>query len=302
MFSVFRQPYAVLDPAPAQLRSAALTGLFVGLFLLIFQPFGLSEWLTDYKWLKILGFGLITSIFTAIHFTIWPALFPRFFAEQQWTVGRAVWFILFNILFIAVGNFLYLGFLLELPFSWSSLAWMIVVTLIIGLFPAVGTVLFGYIRRLREYQDSAATIHPIIRSTPNISTHKNLLQPESAPTAVSPSPLLVLVADNERDTLTLTAADLLYIESSDNYCTVYYQLNGKLQKPLLRSSLSRIETQLISFPRLVRCHRSFVVNLDRVERVTGNAQGYKLHLLGAELDVPVARRYNETLVASLRSV
>jgi DNA-binding LytR/AlgR family response regulator len=94
---------------------------------------------------------------------------------------------------------------------------------------------------------------------------------------------------------------LLFIESSDNYCTVVYLENGQLVKPLLRSSLSRLESQ-IDMPHIVRCHRSYVVNLDRVERVTGNAQGYKLHLMGGQLQVPVARRYNDTLVAELRAL
>lgn len=296
-WSVFRQPYAVLEPAPAQIRSAGVIGLFIGLFLLVFEPFSLGQWQAEYKWLNVLGFGLITFLFTGIHFTLWPALFPRYFAEQQWTVGRAVWFILLNILFIAIGNFLYLGFLLNLPFKWQNLIWMIIVTLTIGIFPTTGTVLFGYIRRLRKYRDLAATLHLHPITSPE-STSGALL----TPTPAAHFPPITLVADNERDTLTLPPTDLLYIESSDNYCTIYYQLNGKLQRPLLRSSLSRLETQLANFPHLVRCHRSFMVNLDQVERVTGNAQGYKLHLQNSELEVPVARRYNETLIANLRAV
>jgi len=35
------------------------------------------------------------------------------------------------------------------------------------------------------------------------------------------------------------------------------------------------------------------VNLDKVEKITGNAQGYKLHLETPELFVPVARKYSE---------
>lgn len=293
IWSILRQPYTVLDPPSAQIRSAGAIGLFVGFFLLIFQPFGLGEWQTDYKWLKILGFGFITFAFTALHFTLWPRLFPNFFAEKCWTVGRAVWFIILNVLIIAIGNFLYLGGLLNLPFSWTSLGWMILVTLAVGIFPVIGTVLFGYIRRLREYRDSAATLKP------------RRLPPQNQPLPITNNtadlPPITLLADNEKDILTLSPADLLFIESSDNYCTVYHIYNGKLRKPLLRSSLSRMENQLAAYPHLVRCHRSFIVNLDKVERVTGNAQGYKLHLFGSELEVPVARRYNETLVARLRA-
>ncbi|MCY7359239.1 MAG: LytTR family transcriptional regulator [Rudanella sp.] len=299
MLSVLRQPYTVFDPTLVQIRGAGLIGLFIGLFLLVFQPFGLSQWETDLKWLKIVGFGAITFVFTSIHFTFWPALFPRFFTEQRWTVGRAISYILINILLIAVGNFLYIGFLLELPFRSGNVVWMVLVTLAVGVFPATGIVLWGYIRRLRKYQDSAATLQPMARPSPAPNLEHAPQTDAFRPSELS---LISLVADNEKDSLTISPAYLLFIESSDNYCTVYYQENGKLQKPLLRSSLSRIENQLANYPRLVRCHRSFIVNLDKVERVTGNAQGYKLHLLDGSLEVPVARRYNETLVASLRAV
>lgn len=67
---------------------------------------------------------------------------------------------------------------------------------------------------------------------------------------------------------------------------------------MLRSSLSRLENQLEG-QNIVRCHRSFIVNLDKVEKVTGNAQGYKLHLETPELVVPVARKYSE-IVEKLR--
>ena len=73
------------------------------------------------------------------------------------------------------------------------------------------------------------------------------------------------------------------------------------EKPLLRSSLSRLEKQ-IDQPHIVRCHRSYVVNINRVERVTGNAQGYKLHLFAGQFLIPVARQYNESLVAGLKDL
>ena len=88
---------------------------------------------------------------------------------------------------------------------------------------------------------------------------------------------------------------MVYLKSS----SVGPELPVKL---LLRSSLSRLEAQIIDRSNIVRCHRSYVVNLDRVERVTGNAQGYKLHLFGGQFQVPVARRYNDSLIGQLKSM
>ena len=41
-----------------------------------------------------------------------------------------------------------------------------------------------------------------------------------------------------------------------------------------------------------RCHRAYIVNLDKIEQVEGNAQGYKLKLQGTEDLIPVSRNLN----------
>ncbi len=242
-----------------------------------------------------MGFGVVTFVITAIHFPLWPTLFPRLFTEEKWTVGREILFITANVLLIAVANRFYLESLLQAEgksgFSWIG---MILVTFLVGIFPITGLVLVSYIRRLKKYSQAAAEL-PALSSNPDDSR-----RPKIAPEKVASS-VITLVAENEKDKLIISPGDLLFIESSDNYCTVFYWKNGELVKPLLRSSLGRLEKQ-IGLTHIVRCHRSYVVNLNRVERVTGNAQGYKLHLSGGQFQIPVARQYNETLIAELKAL
>lgn len=299
MFNLLNQPYPSSEKSPGhRLRTAALIGLFVGLFLVTFQPFGLSIWQTPHKALKIAGFGLITFVVTAFYFAILPRLFPNQFADKHWTVGREIILITGNILLIAIGNWLYLNWLTDGGQN-GGLGWlgMILGTFLIGVFPVTGVVLFNYIRQLKKYSQGAAGL-PVHLLPPT-----GTLGASSSPgPATDPSDAtLTLIAENEKDTLTVESTNLLFIESSDNYCTVVYFRNGQPVKPLLRSSLSRLEGQ-INAPHIVRCHRSYVVNLDRIERVTGNAQGYKLHLLGGQFQVPVARKYNDSLVNQLKAL
>ncbi|MCK8491712.1 LytTR family transcriptional regulator [Spirosoma sp. RP8] len=305
MFKILSQPFPTEASIPRHLRQAALIGLFVGVFLFAFQPFGLNLWETPHKLAKLLGFGVITFLITAINFIVWPLLFPKLFDEERWTVGRQILTVMVNILLIAVANRVYLAWLINEEKSGIGWLSMLVITFLVGLFPVTGTVLFSYIRQLKKYSSSAAELSS---HTPHLPEPTNLFQ-EEQPTVLPDQPvtgLLTLVAENEKDVLTLPPADLLFIESSDNYCTVVYLKNdrtGQSQptKPLLRSSLSRLEGQ-IKLPHVVRCHRSYIVNLDRVERVTGNAQGYKLHLLDGQFQIPVARKYNDTLVAELKAL
>ncbi|RYF45491.1 MAG: LytTR family transcriptional regulator, partial [Cytophagaceae bacterium] len=226
-------------------------------------------------------------------------LVPRFFAEERWTVGKEIAKILTLILFIAIANRLYMSWLVGLSMQGGWL-WAIGITFLLGIFPTVGVVLTNYIIQLRKYEQQAShlVLHKHSSETP--------VKPENVPDQIAigsappKSSQVVLTAENEKDTIQLNRDDLLAIESSDNYCTVFYQKNGTLAKELIRSSLSRLENQLGAETPFVRCHRSYIVNLDEVNRVSGNAQGYKLHLLNGQLMVPVARKYNDTLVAGLK--
>lgn len=293
LVAFLRQPYPGHESTEQMLGRSGLIGAFVGLFLLVFQPFGIDDWQLPAKSLKILGFGLVTFGVLLLDSLGLPRLFPRTFSETNWTVGREIAYILTHMLLITVANRLYLGWLTghSLAGGWG---WVLGMTFLIGIFPAVGVVLTNYIIQLRRYSREAMTLSGELET-----------QPAPAPPAL-PAPLLTLLAENGKDALILAPDDLLAIESSDNYCTVHYRKQAQPAKELMRSSLSRLETQLdeqLPADRrpFVRCHRSYVVNLDYVERVSGNAQGYKLHLAQGALVVPVARKYNDTLIRRLHA-
>ncbi|MEZ0541458.1 LytR/AlgR family response regulator transcription factor [Fibrella arboris] len=295
LLKLFRQPY----PVPESAGNEWVIGAFVGGFLLLFQPFGIADWHTPDKVLKVLGFGAITTG-VMILFDQGTRLLPRYFAEERWTVGREIAKILTLILCIAIANRLYMSWLM----GWTMReGWLLSIgmTFLIGIFPTVGVVLVNYILQLRKYEQQAA--HLVLhkhRDEAPVAAQTTAPASNSPLPGALPATELGLVAENEKDRLSLNREDLLAIESSDNYCTIFYRKKGQLTKELMRSSLSRLEKQLGDATPMVRCHRSYVVNLDQVERVSGNAQGYKLHLLNGQLTVPVARKYNDTLVASLK--
>ncbi|MGA0556925.1 LytR/AlgR family response regulator transcription factor [Larkinella sp. VNQ87] len=290
MWQFFRQPYPCEESVRSRWVKAFWIGVFVGLFLLIFQPFDLSSWDTPNKTVKILGFGLISFLVTAFINLTTPRIFAKYFTNERWTVGREILWISAHITLIGVVNYLYLDWLIGNPRYSPNLPAIIIVTFVIGLFPSAASVALNYIIQLKKYSQTASQLP--------ISGH-----PEKPRETAPAQPLLTLTAENEKDSLSLRPADLLYIESSDNYSTVVHLNENQPVKTLLRSSLSRLENQFgATAPTIVRCHRSYIVNLEKVEKVTGNAQGYKLHLHGGLFQVPVARKYNDTLVAQLKSL
>ncbi|MFA7155965.1 MAG: LytTR family transcriptional regulator DNA-binding domain-containing protein, partial [Proteiniphilum sp.] len=77
--------------------------------------------------------------------------------------------------------------------------------------------------------------------------------------------------------ISIVTENLLYIESADNYTTLHYLNKSKLSHYLLRNSLKRMEEQLSDTP-LVRCHRSYMVNMDKVKIVKKEKGGIMLEL------------------------
>ncbi|MBC7446851.1 MAG: response regulator transcription factor [Hymenobacteraceae bacterium] len=296
LLAFLRQPYPVPDGADAQFRRALWIGLFVGGFLLLFQPFGLKEWQDPLKSLKIAGFGLVSAVVTFGWYAGTGALAPAWFRENRWTVARAALFLNLNIALIAGGNLLYLSWAADTPLHQLQPGWMLAVTFLIGLFPAAGVTAATYIRQLRQHQAGAALINqPIVGAAT-----------EPLPAALVDAPLittLTFTPDNGKDSLTIPAAAVLYLEAADNYCTVVHGVPGAgPTRTLLRASLSRLAGQAAEQrgQQLARVHRSYLVNLSRVARVSGNAQGYRLHLLADVEPVPVGRTYAEAVLAALR--
>jgi hypothetical protein len=290
MWQLLNQPYPCEDPVRRRWAKAFWIGFFVGLFLLIFQPFGLDSWVTPNKTAKILGFGLISFLMTAGLSLLLPVFLPKLFTNERWTVGREILWITAHITLIGLVNYFYINWLIANAIHGIQLFGMIIVTFLIGIFPSAGSVLVTYIVKLKKYQQAA-------REIPVREHHAENPGEEPAQPV-----LITLTAENEKETLSFPPADLLYIESSDNYSTVVYLKNNQPVKTMLRSSLSRLETQVTGNTVLVRCHRSYIINLEKVEKVTGNAQGYKLHLHDGSIQIPVARKYNDTLVAQLKSM
>ncbi|MFN8353439.1 MAG: LytTR family DNA-binding domain-containing protein [Spirosomataceae bacterium] len=275
MLKYLRQPYVVPEAGASAFWTAVGAGLFVGGFLAVFQPFGAYEWVYAYKIHFLLGFGGVTTLILLVNSFVIPRIAPHWFLEKNWTVGSAILNGLWNLLSIGIGNYVYTGlwFYQESSFHVSQLVFMIFATVLVGIFPATGITLFGYFRKLKKYQHPP---QPDRLSAAEIEHDAELT--------------ITLVAENEKDRVTVSALALLYIESADNYSEIVFLKEGNIQQELIRSSLSRLETQL---PQdfIVRCHRSYIVNLHKVQSVSGNAQGYKFHLAETPLAIPVARKY-----------
>ncbi len=92
------------------------------------------------------------------------------------------------------------------------------------------------------------------------------------------------------DDFYLESHEFIFARSEGNYVEIALLKEGKAQKLLKRISIKDLENQLAALHYILRTHRSYLVNLNFVSNVTGNAQGYRLGLNGSDEIVAVSRK------------
>lgn len=118
--------------------------------------------------------------------------------------------------------------------------------------------------------------------------------------AVDEKTLIRFHDEQKRLKLIVSSEAVLYIEAEENYVHIVHLDNGRIKDFTLRSSMRALE-EMLSRHGLIRCHRSYFINSAHVDLVKKDANGFAL----AQLDhdgvkpIPVSRRYYESVTALL---
>lgn len=287
MRSFLLQPYPFSDNLRNKLLVCAGIGLFIVIFLGVFEPFGFDELQTAVKWRHVFAFGFVTFLVAAFFQLLLPKIFPAVFQEQGWRSWKEIVFLFLTTVVVGAGNFILMLYLYPQKLTWANFLHAELVTMQVGIFPVVFVVFMKQMALYRRYAGEAKHVSDDI--------HIAAKEKEEIPAPPQASAKLTLRGDNQKEELHLSPADLFFIASADNYVKVQFREGQNSKSAILRSSLKKMEEQLTAHPQFFRCHRMYIVNLRLVEEVSGNAQGLKLHLSGLTEAIPVSRNLNETV-------
>ena len=233
-------------------------------FLIVFQPFGVNNYDPTHEVslvfaLSAMGFGLMNGITLFVYeFGIVPLLF------RKNNLPVFVLRIILALIFLSSTTFLFYNFIGNFhDWSFKSYLGFIRDVSLMGVIP------FGVIFLYFSYRDNRKAYLDLQKQSEE---------------------LIWLKADNGKDKLGLTLEHLLFIEAQDNYVAVFHRENESVKKSLLRTTMKKLESQLQAFP-VVRCHRSFLINISSVQKVTGNNHQLKLHIERVDVPIPVSRSY-----------
>lgn len=288
-----------LHPLPDR-KSVFAVAMFMGcaiaLFLIVFQPFGIHTIPSSSRKLAILmGYGAITSTVICFNGIFLPAAFPRMYAADRWTLGKDILLLgLVNFAMVTLANFLYTSWAFAFAFTIGSLMFSLVATLSVGFLPFTILALYRHNSLLQQNLLSAAAINANI-SPPHIiadiapKDHNSLRKQ------------IVLLAEGGGEALSFHPEELLYAESADNYIKVTTLVDASVKMTIIRQTLKYLEDLMVAEKYIARCHRSYIVNMQKVTHASGNAQGLRLEIEGCETIVPVSRTYVSTIKSLLNT-
>lgn len=279
MNEYLNKPLPFIENKKHRLLTSLSFSAFIFVFLYVFQPFGMSNVVYNLP-IFILGFFCITFFVLMFSFFVLPFIFKKFFDFDKWTVKKNIVFILFQVLAISVLNWLYNSSFSKDITTKYSLFVFVFMTFAVGIFPTF-ILVFLVEKKLSKKNQNIAKDY-----TQNIKPKKRTFINER----------VALVSKNNNESFAIDVNNFICAKSEGNYVHVYFKKDNGIIAKLIRNSISNIEEQLIIYKQIKRCHRSFLVNLDKVIKMTGNARSFNLHITDLNFTIPVSRQFpRETL-------
>lgn len=260
-------------------KMTLFTALFALLFINLFQPFGSRGWYPDISDMKYFAFSSLIILVGMLVVVISRSILITY--SKQHVIQ-----------------------------NWQYTIWILCEIIAMALFYTVFSILLpkdGINREISEiFQRSLFNTALILLLPYSISwlffswKEKStiLADIEQGKSNIKQSKSLIAFPDEKGDLkISLMIENLLYIESADNYATIYYINKSSKSHYMIRNSLKWIEENLIEDTPLVRSHRSYIVNLDRVKILKKEKNGIVLEL-DAETapNIPVSKTYYESFM------
>ena len=105
--------------------------------------------------------------------------------------------------------------------------------------------------------------------------------------------IINLMDNNGNLKLSVKLDNLYYIKAEDNYINVFYQRSGTIASYLLRCKMQTIADNCVDSSSLMRCHRSYIVNIKKVSVLHNEADGFVIDFEREGLEsIPVSKTYS----------
>lgn len=276
-----KQPYPFYYQGKSLWVICAIIFFMSWTFNYFFEPFEVyvPEHKMDFFWISFLH-ALVGPIVLII--------FSRIVAEpnieEHWKVKHEIILISIGLLFVGIGAFLIRDIIYDNPNNWSFQyffeeirnTFMVGILFVSIIVPLNFTILNSrHIKTAHLLNKNHDSFEPIINETIELQT--NL----------------------KGDGFAFDVNNFLFAKAEGNYVEFYLK-DEQVNRIVKRITMKDLEVALNTYPNIFKTHRSFIVNLTQINRVSGNAQGYKLYLNDVDTIVPVSRNLIQSFDAKMK--
>ncbi len=261
-----KNDFKLLDKKSDRYLLILVIFVFSIVFLNVFEPFNIARWYSDsgiVQFLRLSSYGLVVAL--VFLFTQFP-LRKLFKKEKFKLTDYLIWLFieisLISLVYIflygnPIGNFIN-DFIYSLKYTLLGIC-----------------LPYSFATLIIYYKNQRAEIKQL---------QTKITQPGE-------KKLIALKDENDKIKFSVLSKDILMLESTDNYVSVYYILENKVQRKLLRNTLKKLENSLKE-KSIIRCHRSFIVNIQNVELVEKEGKKLNIKLKQLEKRIPVSQKYS----------
>jgi hypothetical protein len=241
------------------------------LFSYLFEPFDVNQAEQKISSLWIVIVHAFMPIPIAIAYLI--ILNKTVKDTSQWTIGKEFLQLALLLFLIGLSSFFLRDFIYTNPDNWSfRYLWEEIRNTFL-----VGSLILMIILPLNLER----LLNSNFKFLKQIATPSSIIVSSNSIHIVTPIP---------GEQFGINMETFLFAKVESNYIEIVYSSVTGFGKLLKRMTLKEFEEQLNPFPYVFKVHRSYLVNLQTIESISGNAQGYVLRLKNfSEATIPVSR-------------
>lgn len=253
---------------------AVIVPVFTFLFVIIYQPFNMTEYLHIGRLPFIAHLAILFSIELGCMSITRAVLF---IGAHKYSISKRIYamWCLFEIVFSALFCALYIGLSMRGESSFFNVIRITLgINFCINIFP-FAILFFGLDSYLRNKEAEAAQ-------------------------EAEASSLVRFYDEYHKLKFIIASNAIVYIKSEDNYVQIHYLDQQKFKKHILRSSMRALEGTLAKHG-LIRCHRSYIINPEYVSMLHKDTNGSlvaQFNQEGCEA-IPVSKKYQDEVTKFL---
>ncbi len=281
LLKFLKNPYPFIFNAYSFLVPSVVTFVLI-LFL---KPLGFSS--VEFSERLLIAF-IISSIIAgsiALGVKVLQLVFPRYMNEDTWTLGREIslWLLVLLIIIFSI-SIVFIGVVMYQYQEQTTVSWRLFFyvfwrtayfTLGFSIIPMLILILFEQHNHQRKQLKKATQFSDTLK--------RELKDVKQATTEK-----ISFNSDKNVKELQVKSEDIIFIKSDGNYIEVHYKHVETTKRKLIRNTIKTVEG-ILPKTQFFRCHNRFIININFITNVKGNARGLYLELDNSEEVIPVSR-------------